>query len=75
MNKFRSWMIKYPFISCAVIFPFVFALTFVLFSLFFEIILPVIVSFWITSFIYNIIVHGGINSPSNINIWKFKNFD
>ena len=75
MKKIKSIMINYPLVSCALIFPFVFIATFGLFSLFFEIILPIIFSIWLTGFIYSLITQSGVKRSNNINIWRFRNFN
>ena len=75
MKKIKALMINHPVASCVLIFPFVFIATFSLFSLFFEIILPIIFSIWLTGFIYSLITQSGTNRSNNINIWRFRNFN
>jgi hypothetical protein len=56
MKKMQQFMLNHPYISMAVILPF--ALVFVLgvFSILINIILPVVIAFWLAGWIYTAIV-------------------
>ena len=49
---------SYPMVTSAIIFPFVFVLTYSMLSLFIDIFLPIIISVWVTGIVYNMLAQG-----------------
>ena len=56
MNTIKQSMIKHPFISIFIIFPFSFILTSNIFHIIINLILPFIFALWVTGWIYTIII-------------------
>ena len=74
MNSLRTLMRSYPIITSAIIFPFVFVLTYSMLSLFIDIFLPIIISVWVTGIVYNMLTHGPGPSTRNNIYWSTKQY-
>ncbi|MBA64455.1 MAG: hypothetical protein CMG55_01500 [Candidatus Marinimicrobia bacterium] len=56
MNIIKNFMLKNPFLSMVTIFPFALFITFLLFSFFFQTVLPIIISLFLTKKIYHLFI-------------------
>ena len=52
MRTIQKLMIKHPTISILLIFPFALILTYSIFSLIIDVVLPIVFSFWIAGWVY-----------------------
>ena len=74
MNSLRTLMQRYPIITSAIIFPFVFVLTYSMLALFIDIFLPIIISIWITGIVYNMLVQGPGSGVKNNIYWTSRHY-
>ncbi|MEC7980736.1 MAG: hypothetical protein VX144_02225 [Candidatus Neomarinimicrobiota bacterium] len=74
MNSLRTLMQRYPIITSAIIFPFVFVLTYSMLALFIDIFLPIIISIWITGIVYNILAQGPGSGVKNNIYWTTRHY-
>ena len=56
MEKLQKFMLKHPYISMAVVLPFAMVFVLGVFSILINIILPVVIAFWLAGWIYTAIV-------------------
>ena len=71
MISIRKFMAKNRLVSLLVIFPFVFAITSLIFSFLLNFVLPVLVAVFLTSWIYGLIVGESKNIKWSHSIWGF----
>ena len=74
MNSLRTLMQSYPIITSAIIFPFVFVLTYSMLALFIDIFLPIIISIWITGIVYNMLAQGPGSRVKNNIYWTTRHY-
>ena len=74
MNSLRTLMQRYPIITSAIIFPFVFVLTYSMLALFIDIFLPIIISIWITGIVYNMLAQGPGSRAKNNIYWTTRHY-
>jgi len=74
MNSLRTLMQSYPIITSAIIFPFVFVLTYSMLALFIDIFLPIIISIWITGIVYNMLVQRPGSGVKNNIYWTTRHY-
>ena len=74
MNSLRTLMQRYPIITSAIIFPFVFVLTYSMLALFIDIFLPIIISIWITGIVYNMLAQGPGSRVKNNIYWTTRHY-
>ncbi len=74
MNSLRTLMQSYPIITSAIIFPFVFVLTYSMLALFIDIFLPIIISIWITGIVYNMLAQGPGRRVKNNIYWTTRHY-
>ena len=56
MQNIRNFMIKYPLLSIAILFPFCLVIITGVMSILIKIVLPIILAFWLSSIIYTSII-------------------
>ena len=74
MNSLRTLMQSYPIMTSAIIFPFVFVLTYSMLALFIDIFLPIIISIWITGIVYNMLAQGPGSRVKNNIYWTTRHY-
>ena len=74
MNSLRTLMQRYPIITSAIIFPFVFVLTYSMRALFIDIFLPIIISIWIAGIVDNMLVQGPGSGVKNNIYWTTRHY-
>jgi hypothetical protein len=62
-------------ITSAIIFPFVFVLTYSMLSLFIDIFLPFIISVWVTGIVYNMLAQGPGSGVKNNVYWTNRHYE
>ena len=75
MNSLRTLMRSYPMVTSAIIFPFVFVLTYSMLSLFIDIFLPIIISVWVTGIVYNMLAQGSGSGVKNNVYWTNRHYE
>ena len=75
MNSLRTLMQSYPIITSAIIFPFVFVLTYSMLALFIDIFLPIIISVWVTGIVYNMLAQGPASRVKNNVYWTNRHYE
>ncbi len=75
MNSLRTLMRSYPMVTSAIIFPFVFVLTYSMLSLFIDIFLPIIISVWVTGIVYNMLAQGPGSRVKNNVYWTNRHYE
>ena len=74
MNSLRTLMQRYPIITSAIIFPFVFVLTYSMLALFIDIFLPIIISIWITGIVNYMLAQGPGSGVKNNIYWTTRHY-
>jgi len=74
MNKLQHFMLKHPYISMAVVLPFALILVLGVFSILLNIILPGIIAFWLTGWIYTLLVGRSVSHYYQRPFW-YANHD
>ncbi len=72
MEKLQKFMLKHPYISMAVVLPFAFMFVIGIFSILINIILPAMMAFWLTGFIYTAIAGRPIHEYYRRPFWYVR---